>query len=333
MCSFNCFKDNVPISILNFSIKFSFSRRSEIESEVICFSMDGHCPYDALSCQDKYYSEDILLESLLYILITALFLMLLSPNLKDVFRKKNNYKEFVEYILKGNFKGEIPHYRFFGEILFCLMSYRKKFGVDINRSCMELRKAALKDYKESKLINHELIGLSFQYIMIGAFTWFFFAQVNTALEIHPSKISIFAICGWQILGIIVGFLLFWVIKNKLFAALNSYFFTAYMMRALIVVSRPISEVIKLSKVDSLQETTQLRYLNERLLLLVRELKSKGAPNLEEYDNIVYELWDFYDEQLMKLKKFTGMLKLLLILLFVFPTFLYTIYLSLQSMAI
>ena len=247
--------------------------------------------------------------------------------------KRNNYKDFTDYLIRSNFQKEIPKYKFFGDIIFELVRLRKKHGVNIKPACREIRVAVQKDKRESAKINSEFHSLVFQYLMIGSFTWYFLFHIQTSLPTHFNNFQVMLLACWQILGLVFGLVAFLFLKHKLFAEVGQFFYTSYIFRSLIYVSRPVTEILQSSKLDQLKTSKQLGFIRDRFFLLVDELKTKGNIPLEEFSNIINELWDFYDEQQLALKKWTGALKLILVLFFVFPGFLYVIYLSMSRMGI
>lgn len=247
--------------------------------------------------------------------------------------KKQSYFQFVDYILRYDFSQEIPAYKFYSDIIWALVKLKREHGVNIKVPCLELRKAAQKDYRKEKRIYEELSGLMFQYICIGIFTWFFIFSVQTTLSVHFDLIQLGLLLIWQLFGLVVGLFLFKFLRERLFSSVGQFFYSAYIFRALIMVSRPVSEVISSSRLEKIKLSKQLGLIHKRFFMLIQQLKQKGQLPLEELTNIIQDLWDFYEDQLFLLKRYILALKLFLILFFVFPGFLFAIYLSMQSVSI
>lgn len=253
--------------------------------------------------------------------------------LRNIKLSRNDYPNYVNYLLKSEFNQDIPCYKFYSDITFTLVKLRKEHGVNVRPACMELRKAAQRDFKEDKRIKEEFMGLVFQYVLIAIFTWFFLWQVQLTLSTSFATSTLWAIGLWQILGLAIGAIAFIGLRLYLFNDLSRFFYSAYVFRSLILASRPLSEVITHSRINELKPKKQLSYIYKRFFTLVKQLKIKGILPTEEFSNMVQELWDFYDDQLLLLKKYTIGLKLFLMLFFVFPSFLFAIYLSMQSMSV
>lgn len=258
---------------------------------------------------------------------------LVKNRLNDYKRNGNQYKSFTDYLIKGEFRSEIPRYKFFSDIMFQLVTLRKMYGVDIKEASREIRKAALKDNRESKRVNSEFIGLVAQYSMVAGFTWFFILHVQTSLSIEFTPYQMISLLSWQVLGLILGGVIFYLFKKHIFSSVDYFFFTAYVFRSLIFVSRPVNEILEKSRLDMLKPSKSLIPIRDRFFLLVSELKTKGHIPMDEFSNIIAELWDYYDDQLTVMKKGAAALKLLLILFFVFPGFLFAIYLSMQGLGL
>lgn len=270
------------------------------------------------------------------VLITATFsyfeLNLATEGIMKSFKNnRDDYEGFVDYLLAYTKTGPVPKYKFFGKIIEELMKYQKRYGIDITKPSREIRKAAQRNKKEEKRIWEEFFGLIFQYFIIASFTWFFINHVQSALEVRFSIGNLLILGGWQVFGILFGIIVFYTFKEKRFKIFHSYFYTAYVFRSLIQISRPVSETIKVSRLNLLQGRKSLARIRDRFFYLVKGLKTQGHLPLEEFDNIIQELWDSYEDQFLKFHKLIMALKLFLILIFVLPGFLFSIYLSMEKL--
>jgi hypothetical protein len=235
--------------------------------------------------------------------------------------------------MEEKFKNKVPKYKFFSDVIEKLITYRRSFGVDIRPALRELRAAARKDHGAGKKLNEELIGFIAQYGIIAAFTWIFILNVSGTLNIQFTIQSLFFLGAWQIFGLLVGVCLYFYIMKLCFEPFTNYFFTAYTFRSLVSISRPISEICSLAELSKLGNNSELTIIRSRLLGLIKNIKVVGIVPLDEFDQIILELWDSYEVKLNKLKSILVGLKLFLILLFVFSGFLYVIFLSMEKLAI
>ncbi|MFT6632955.1 MAG: hypothetical protein ACJAS4_002923 [Bacteriovoracaceae bacterium] len=277
--------------------------------------------------------------TLLILILWALFLQLLNIKRFHILlavRDKlspNKYQDLVLFLMEGQFNKLVPKYKFFSSIVEKLITYRRSYGADIRPALREIRGAARKDYSANKRLNEELLGFIVQYSIIAAFTWIFILNVSGTLDIKFSGQSLILLGVWQLFGLIVGIIIYHFSIRYFFDPFSNYFFTAYTFRSLITISRPISEISKLANISMLNNNKDLRVIKTRLLGLVQNIKVVGVVPLDEFDQIILELWDSYEVKLGKFKSMLAGLKLLLILLFVFTGFLYVIFLSMDKLAI
>ena len=108
------------------------------------------------------------------------------------------------------------------------------------------------------------------------------------------------------------------------------FLSLYLFRALILSSRPITEVVKISNINNLELKKNLKVLQRQIYELVNQIKNYGKVSRDEFDQIIFEAWDSFDEEVEKFKKLLVAIKLLFILFFVFTGFLFVIFLSFKS---
>lgn len=276
---------------------------------------------------------------LILILITFFLLcQTLDVNLKNWIRRpellsNDNYQDVVDYLVERNYSSDIPRYGFFSSIIESLVKIRKTYGVDIKKALRELRKAILKDYKQKRKLRSELFGLYLQYMMLLIFTWGFLFQLLGTIKINVTSSQILLLIFWQLLGFFLGGFLFFLSKRVLFRGVEEIFYTTYCIRSMVLASRPLGEILSLSNFDDILVHKHFESMKARTNLLISQIKVQGSVSLDEFSNIIEELWDFYEEQLIRLKRIMNAVKLIMMLAFIFPCFLYCIYLALSGMAI
>ena len=277
--------------------------------------------------------------TLLILILWGVFFQLLNIKRKHVLiavkgkLSSDKYQDLVLFLMEGQFTKVVPKYKFFSSIVEKLITYRRSYGADIRPALREIRGAARKDYSAKKRLNEELVGFIIQYSIIAVFTWIFILNVSGTLNIKFSGPILVLLGTWQFFGLIVGIIIYFSTMKYFFEPFSNYFFTAYTFRSLVTISRPISEISKLANISMLTNTKDLRVIKTRLLGLVQNIKVVGVVPLDEFDQIILELWDSYEVKLSKFKSMLTGLKLFLILLFVFTGFLYVIFLSMDKMTI
>jgi hypothetical protein len=239
-------------------------------------------------------------------------------------KPRNNYQDFVNYIALGRLSQNVPSYYFYSLVVEKLIIFKQK---------LEIRVAAMKDSQMRKKTKEELSGLFFQYLLMAAFTWVFLINTQLTLNISFSLVKISLLLIWQVVGIVMA-----IVGNKIafhscFACFNTYFKALYIFRSLLNISRPISEVLLESNISQLRDHKALYFIKKRTQLLVTHIKTYGSLSPEEFDQLVIELWDVYDIQHRRYKSYLTVLKFVLLFIFVFPSFLFGIFLSLNELVI
>ncbi len=279
----------------------------------------------------------MLLYGLVFLLSWLLLLKLLELDSLSValrlffLQRKTGYQSFVNYLAAANPQGGVPEYKFYSTMVEFLQDYQRKYGVKIHDSLREIRKAARTDYKEIKKINEQLYGLLFQFIFICVFTWIFITYLQFSLNISITGQHRLLLAIWQLFGGIFSLFAFHLTRRHIFKNFYDYFYTVYIFRSFFSVSIPVSEIIQASKLSILSSEKLLFPLKDRLQLLVKGLRTTGHLPLDELDNLSAELWDIYEQKLAKLSQFTTVIKLLGILFFALPGFLFGIFISMGQL--
>ena len=276
------------------------------------------------------------MEALLYISLLLITYYLLSQLLSFSFKEtyvdlkpvpiKMRYQDFIEFLRSGvNSGNPVPRFLFYSDIVEKLIILKRKFGVNTVKSFQEIRGAARKSYKVQVEIHAELIGFYLQYVLIGGFTWFFLFQLQATLNISFDAASIFLLLVWQILGVIGFVFVFWAYKYFKLRPVDKLIQSVNLFRALILSSRPLSEVIEESRLKDLAWKKSMLPIKKQIFGLIKHLKEVGGLNEQDFSELVYECWDFYEQEIQNFKKVILGIKLIFILFFVFLGFLFMSY--------
>jgi hypothetical protein len=253
--------------------------------------------------------------------------------LKSIRNKQQQGIALVTYLIRSDYQqnSDIPKYKFFSSLVEELIRARKLYGCEIESIILEIRKYLRIDIKESKKIKESVFGGAFQYIVISIFTWGFIYATYKLIHIQINFLDKVALICFQVFGLILYYTLAQVIERKSFNILNSYFFSIYNFRSLFSISRPISEIISIVKIDSLPDCKDLSHIKERMFILITELKEKGRLNTEDLNQMIYETWDCFEIKLERFQKLILTLKLLSMAMFVLPSFLAVMFLLMSKL--
>lgn len=237
-------------------------------------------------------------------------------------------------VLQGSLGGvTIPRYSFFTVIVEELVKIQRKYGVNIKKPLREVRSGARKNYKSEKKIKNELNGFLVQFFAIVAFTWFFSTSLQNTMNFSFQIEENLTIGGAQVFGLFLFFVSFYILKHKFFSPFKKLFCSLYFARCLIFASRPVSEVIELSKLDGIKFTKDLEAIRLKVLGQIKMIQLQGTISKEEIEELTFEVWDQFDESLEKFKTNINAIKLLILLLFVFSGFLYSLLITVGHLGI
>lgn len=257
--------------------------------------------------------------------------------ISSIFERKkfNCAQSLIRFLMKldqstGRSKNiTIPQYKFYSNLVEDLLYYQNQFGAKITKSLMEIRKSLRKDLKNVKLINGIIFGTLYQYCALSLFIWGFIFSAQSILNVGMSREEVLIIVIVQILGLVLFYLGYSSLYRRSFSLIECYLRSIYRFRLLLEVSRPISEAIKISEITTLNNSKGLADLNGRLVLLAEGIKRVGRVSFEEFEACIDEVWDVYEVRLDVFMRHVSTLKIFLILFFVLPCFLYSIFLIME----
>lgn len=196
-------------------------------------------------------------------------------------------------------------------------------GGEIETSLFELRKNIGIDIKETRKVRELFLGGLLQSISLSLFVVVFYIYSRIIIEVRIVFFELTLIGLWSFFGLIFYTFIFKYLEKKKFKLFSSYLASFYKFKILLMVSRPINEIIDSSRINQLENANNIGHLKIRLESLVEKVKNSGKFSSCEIDFILMEIWDYFEFELNQLYKFTGFFKLLIILVFVLPCFLYS----------
>mgnify|MGYP003685456713 FL=1 len=187
----------------------------------------------------------------------------------------------------------------------------------------EVRKNIGRDVKETRKLRELFLSGVMQNLFLSGFIIFFYFYSRFTVQSPISFIEMAILSCWLFGGIIFFIIAFKVIERKRFSLFQSYLVSFYKFKVLLSISRPINQILKESNIGELKNSKSVGHLKIRIENLVKKIKNTGKFSQFEMDFIMTEIWDFFEFELVKFNKITNMLKLLSIMIFVLPCFLYS----------
>lgn len=239
----------------------------------------------------------------------------------------------MTFLIKGSYNQNkpVPSYKFYSKIIGELLRARKNFGCEIEGVLVELRKYLRLDLKEARKIKDSFYGGTYQYVFLCIFLYVFVFLLKKIVNIELDYLKLIFILIYHSFGLLIYFFACKLIQRAEFKYFDSYFNTVYLLRSLLLVSRPISEVIDRIKVSKLAINNNFININDRLITLLRQLKHSGKLNLLDLDNLILEVWDTFEIKVESYERKITVLKLLLMSFFILPSFLFIIFCMISAM--
>lgn len=249
-------------------------------------------------------------------------------SIKKLFQKRKAHEELMAQFI--DFKSDKPilEYKFYGGLFSELIQLQKSLGISIKTSLREFRIALGRDIKsDSKVQNIKLNSLT-QYFSMCFFTWFFLFYMSSNLKTHLNDMDLVMILIWQLMGAYLFHYFIQSLRTIYCDSFNRFLGCLYRVKYLLNSSQPLQVVKKTMEQSFRDEHSKLgRELQARIHLLLASTKSTGSLDLNELDCLISETWDSYDLNLEKYEKSLIGLKMVLFLLFIIPTCLYSITLA------
>jgi hypothetical protein len=246
---------------------------------------------------------------------------------------KLRYEAFQIYLLKPNANSDIPNYKFYTQIVSELLKLRKRYGTDVREAFRELKKASQNDYKENCNIQNEISGFYFQYVFVSIFTWVFILNFESTLELETSLFKTLGLLVWQIFGAMASWRIIVILRRSSFGLFSSYFKSLYILKSLLLSSRPVSEALDKAKFLEIEASSKLSFVQGVIETILNNIKQYGIFHQSDIDGVILDLWGLYENEIHKFKKRLIGIKLFFIGFFIFPGFLWSLYQSLTQVMI
>ena len=245
------------------------------------------------------------------------------------FGKKESGKVLYQELLKINrsqlSKGqtiELTRYKFFTELLDELLVNYRQTGANIFNHIGELRKNLLKDIKYEKKLagarNSSLVEMGMIFGMSGLFSIF----ATSYAEINIPTSSLVLAFSWQLTGTFVFLYSMKVLRQKHFKPFHKYLRAASFLDIFIKTGRPVNVIAKRIELSSLDKDKSLLHLEERMELILEQIKSHGIYDQSQGEELGAECWYCYEEKLEHFFQEIKRLKLSVVTLFFLGSYLF-----------
>jgi hypothetical protein len=268
---------------------------------------------------------------LLLIFLWILFLCSFPISWKALLSRKiamQPHEELVQQIIQFKPSQKIPEYKFYHLLFSDLVSFQKRFGVSIKSSLQQMRVAINREVKFDQKLKGLKSNSEFQYLSMCCFTWFLIAHISSSLDIELDILDLMLVFFWQLIGI---FIFRFFIKKLVVSYCHPFeplFHTLYKVKCYLGSSQPLQEVKKIIEESISDGTGRVSLIfGQRLEFLLLTIRTSGRLEPSELDHLINEAWNTYEVELEKLEKSLVGVKLILFLIFIIPSYLFSITLA------
>ncbi len=288
--------------------------------------------HDADSCQEVLGEFMIWIYSVFLLIICFIFQQLISNELlastANEKGERAKFQDILAYLSLTphqlqNF--EIPHYKFFSEIIAKLLKFRAKYGCELNSILKEIKKAIVKDKALAKKIFAIKKQAILQIALIIIVTLSFHILACTfILDIPMDFAFLLKFVIWNLVGMGLFIAVIFFIEKKLLKGFEQFFAALYIVKSLLSISRPMNEVIQNSQLLECPSCKSYSPVLKTAKQQIECIKKYGSYDLENWDMLIQELWDIYDEQMERYKKHVKVVMAIVLLSFALPSYLLSI---------
>lgn len=229
--------------------------------------------------------------------------------------------------------GKLPRYKFYSEIIEVLLQVARRMGGSYQESILFLREGLQTDRQFEKKIRDAILGIWLQMGLMLILTWGFIFCALHLVEIKLKTIHLLLIFGWQCVG--MGFLpvILRYFRQKYFGSIGRIWKMLFVLKSLLKVPLPRSEIFKLAGVQELDQIKQTSLLQiiERLKETCQKSMKMGTSYEDDVQYLMGEL-RFQEKWHFELfEKRLTVIKLTLLSLFFLPSYLAFIFLLLSDL--
>lgn len=229
--------------------------------------------------------------------------------------------------------GKLPQYKFYSEIIEVLLQVARRMGGSYQDAMLFLREGLQTDRQFEKKIRDSVVGIWLQMGLMMLLTWGFIFSALHLVEVQLKSIHLLMIFGWQCAGMGLLPLLLRYFRQKYFGSIGKIWKMLFVLKSLLKVPMPRSEIMKLASVQELDHIKQPAL--EQIILRLKETCQKSLKMGTSYeDDVQYLMGELRFQEKWHFELFEKRLtviKLTLLSVFFLPSYLAFIFLLLGDL--
>ena len=229
--------------------------------------------------------------------------------------------------------GRLPQYKFYSEVIEILLKLARRMGGSYQEALLFLRDGLQIDRQFEKKIKEAILGVWLQMGLMMSLTWTFIIGALNLVEIKVSGFHLFLILTWQLFGLSGLPLLLVHLRKKYFGDIGKVWKMLFVLRALVKVPLPRSDVFTFAGIQELDAIKQksLEQIVQKLKDSCQKTLKVGSSYEEDVKYLMEEL-RFQEKWHFELfEKRLTVIKLVLLSVFFLPSYLAFIFLLLGDL--
>lgn len=258
---------------------------------------------------------------------------LLNFNKSDAYQLEDWLKKFNWNKQELSISFKLPQYKFYSSVIEILLELARKKGGKFNEGLLFLRTGLQNDIQFEKRVKEILKGVWLQMSLMFVMTWIFILSCIEMTKIDFSTSSLIGILMWQMLALMVLFLVLKWLRRYYFHDIGKMWKIMHILKSLGHAPLARSEIYQLAGLSDLNTLTQknLLPLSEKLQETCTQALKIGGNYFDEINSLMEEL-RFQEKWHFELfEKRLSALKLSLLSLFFLPSYLFFIFLLMEKL--
>tara|TARA_Y100000385_G_C13022156_1_gene606684 strand:+ start:368 stop:1273 length:906 start_codon:yes stop_codon:yes gene_type:complete len=204
---------------------------------------------------------------------------------------------------------ELIQYKYFTALINELIESARRYGTNIHSYLPGIKEGLIKDIQLDKKVFGLFLGGVYQFVLVFILGFVFVTTMMAQLDSNISFLELLVPVSLQLIGLIT-YCSFYIFLRKIrFSELFKYLFKLYQIRTLSQAQLPLKEVFSRVAPDELSEKGDLKFFKEKIILLFKEMKNKGAIDTADLDININELWQYIELRFEKFNKELAAIKL------------------------
>lgn len=229
--------------------------------------------------------------------------------------------------------GRLPVYKFYSEVVEVLLQLARRMGGNYQESILFLREGLQSDKQFEKKIRESRTGIYLQMGMMILLTWLFIFMALNLVDVKMNPLHLIMIFLWQLTGVACLPFTLQKLRIKYFGDIGKLWKTLYVLKSLMKVPLPRSDLLTLSGVQELGAIRQksLSEIVMRLKEMCQKMLKVGTSYEDDLKYLMEEL-RFQEKWHFELfEKRLTVIKLVLLSVFFLPSYLVFVFLLLGDL--